>query len=247
MRAAVTYNLPCDVRAESGGYPIHMKSRFFAIQPGSRGPRVLIEAPMQHGVVVPLRPDDEIELFFRVDQTRYTYQPIILDRTQFKLRDGVVARALQISYPQRLTHGQRREYFRVEITEDIPMPLHIGLMPRGREEWSPTAPVAFTREAEVVNVSGGGLAFDLREEISRGMRIGNHLVCDLTLPNGERIALHGRVVAMHHIRGQRLVRYGVEFVGLDKFMDLRVSQDRLLRYVVDLQRKQLARRSGLHD
>lgn len=247
MRAAVGYNLPCDVRADLGGYPVHLKSRFFTMEAGPQGPQVVIEAPMQNNVVVPLRPGEPVSVFFRVDQVRYTYPTTILDRREFTLSGGDRTRALATAYPHRMLRGQRREYFRIAIPPDAPIPVNIGLVARGATDPTRASNIAFRSQTEIVNMSASGLAFDLWEEFSRSLRSGDRILCDIPLPNGSTVSLHGRVVNTYFMRGQRIVRYGVEFVDLETSVDLKMAQNRLLRYVVDVQRERLAERSGLYD
>ncbi len=247
MRAAVEYNLPCEIWVDSRGYPVQAKSRFFTLQAGAEAPSVIVEAPVSDGTILPLRPGQEVEVYFRVDDTRYMYQATVLKRGEFPLSSGQAARALEITYPQRLSRGQKRAYYRVPVSRLHPVELRYGLVDRKTPDPVVRPSVLFRGRTEVIDLSAGGVAFDLPERNRLLVRPGNRLICEFSLPNDERLTLHGRVAHRYALRGERALRYGLQFIDIHRQLNFKVAHDRLLRYVVEVQRESLAKRSGMHD
>ena len=247
MRAAVEYNLPCEIWVDSHGYPLQAKSRFFGLQAKSDAPCVIVEAPVLDGTILPLRPGQEVEVYFRVDDTRYMYHATVLNRGDFALNSGLVARALEITYPKSLARGQKRSHFRVPVSRVRPVELRYGLVDRKTPDPVARPAILFRGKSELVDLSAGGLAFDLPERNGLLVRPGRRLLCEFTLPTKERLTLHGRVAHRYPVHRENALRYGVQFVDIHRSVDFKAAHDRLLRYVVEVQRESLAKRSGIHE
>lgn len=250
MRAAVAYNLPCDVWVDNGdGYRVRGKSRFFSLEPGttSGGAHVIIEAPVTDGHVVPVRPGEPVDIYFRVNEHRYMYRATVLTRMDYELASRRTARALRITYPRHIVRGQKREYYRIAVPVSAPVELTYGVLDSATAVPILEPRVVYSGKTEILNLSGGGLAFEVPMHLRLNLRVGQRIVCAFTLPNGYEIEMQGRVANAYRIRGRAVVRFGVEFIDVEKAVDFRIAQDQLLRYIVGVQREQLARRSGLHD
>ena len=247
IRSAVSYNLPCDLWLDADGYRIRGKSRFFGMSAGLEGSYVLVEAPVADGHIVPVRPGEFLDVYFRVDEQRYMYRATVLGRTEYQLPNRHIARALEITYPDRMTRGQKREFYRISVPLHSPLELTFGVM-----DANVTDPIAeprtmYSHTADVRNLSGSGLAFELSDRLQLNIRQGHRLLCAFTLPTGEFIELQGNVVNILRIRGRGVIRCGVEYIDLDKAVAFRMAQDTMLRYIVSVQRDQMARRSGIRD
>lgn len=247
MREAVTYGLPCDIWVNSRGVPVQAKSRFFGMQAADDVPHVVVEAPVLDGTIVPLRPGEDVDVFFMVDNVRYTYRARVISRGRFPLNGGGVARSLEISYPRRLTRGQKREFFRTTISLIRPIELQLGLMdPKSADPISNPA-VLFRRRSVIVNLSGGGLAFDLPQQHRLLLRPGQRLLCHFSLPSTQTLELQGRVTHRLPVSAERATRFGMRFIDVHRAVRFRTAHDRVLRYVARVQREMLAKRSGLRE
>lgn len=141
--------------------------------------------------------------------------------------------ALLLPVPSRLLHLQRREFMRREppvgaLTCRFPSPLRAG-------EWT---------EATIRDIGGGGLAvLGTREQIQ--FVVGDVLSdCRIHLPEFGDVVVDLRVrhLIERQARGRDLAQAGCEFVDLDA-----ASQRKLFRYLMQLDREELARRRLLDD
>ena len=141
--------------------------------------------------------------------------------------------ALLLPLPQRLLHLQRREFMRREppvgaLTCRFPSPAQQG-------QWI---------DATIRDIGGGGLAIlGTREQIrfAVGDVVGG---CRISLPEfGDvEVDLRVRHVVERQHRGRDLAQAGCEFVDLDA-----AAQRKLFRYLMQLDREELARRRLLDD
>lgn len=138
--------------------------------------------------------------------------------------------ALRVGLPERLLHLQRRELMRRE-----PPPGALECLVPARDPGSPPT------VATIRDIGGGGLAV-LVTNAALALEPGDLLPgCMIELPElgAVEVTLHVRHVRQVRQRGTNVRHAGCEFVDLPA-----AAQARLFRYLMQLDREQLARRRG---
>lgn len=138
--------------------------------------------------------------------------------------------ALSLPMPDRLLHLQRRELMRRE-----PPPNTLSCLVPGRNRAPGAAPTLTT----IRDIGGGGLAV-LAPDDSLTLAPGDVLPgCMIELPDVGTVEVTLRVCHVRHVqqRGKDIRQAGCEFVDLPA-----ASQTKLFRYLMQLDREQLARR-----
>lgn len=141
--------------------------------------------------------------------------------------------ALRVPLPHRLLHLQRRELMRRE-----PPPDALNCLVPARDSASGAPPIATT----IRDIGGGGLAV-LATDASLALAPGDLLTgCVIELPGlgAVEVDLHVRHVRQVRQRGKDVRHAGCEFVDLPA-----ATQAKLFRYLMQLDREQLARRREL--
>ncbi|MFD0737727.1 flagellar brake protein [Lysobacter koreensis] len=164
----------------------------------------------------------------------------VLDKVTLRFSSGPPAlgshggrQALHLPVPERLLHMQRRELMR---REPVTGPLHCLVY--GRDPADPRAPT----HATIRDIGGGGLAL-LTPDDDLPLAPGDLLPgCELELPGVDPVVVTLRVCHVRHItqRGREVRQAGCAFVDLPA-----AAQTRLFRYLMQLDREQLARRREL--
>ena len=138
--------------------------------------------------------------------------------------------ALRLPVPERLLHLQRRELMR---REPPPGALNCLVPGRGPATGSPPTPTT------IRDIGGGGLAV-LAPDDALALAPGDLLPgCVIELPElgAVEVTLRVRHIRQVHQRGKDIRQAGCEFVDLSA-----TAQSKLFRYLMQLDREQLARR-----
>jgi c-di-GMP-binding flagellar brake protein YcgR len=149
-------------------------------------------------------------------------------------RPGVVdgLPALEVELPRKLIHLQRRDYVRREPVTELACTLRIA------DETGSARTVA----AKIADISGGGLAVLSSDEAMPQPEVGDVMPdVVLTLPDNAPLTVRLRVqhVVEFEQRGRQVWRAGCQFVELSTR-----DEERLLRYVMHLDRLHAAKRRG---
>lgn len=169
--------------------------------------------PIRKGEIVTLRKGSKITVNFMKNGANHAFQAEILDRARTPLP------VLIVKMPVEAKKRQRRSWVRV------PASLDFSFAPLSDK---PGAELVF-KEAQTLDISGGGLMFGSQQEF----KLGDMIKLTLNLPSG-RLELKAKVVRVIPMPDQPRRRYQI---GLE-FEEIKERQrDRVMRYIFDQQRK----------
>ncbi len=192
----------------------------------------------------PISKNQELEIFFELQQKRYLFDSQLLDHTQFTLNEST-SHAFKISLPEVLRSGDMREYFRVEtgikhaITvkfniykADSQTPVMSSLIKGKAEDY----------EGEMLDISGGG--FSLREKpdnISFPLEKGDKINARFMLreEDGE-IEIWSMISNVRKFKDTHTKIFGLHFLGKEKNANIGALRTKIFRYVMDRQRENIA-------
>lgn len=165
--------------------------------------------------LVSLRIDTEVEVIFFDESSTYAFNARIVDR----ISSPIYAYILSIS--SEVKKIQRRKYFRVPVI----YPLSVSKIILNKL----SEPI----KGSTLNLSGGGMLFQLSESLDVGTRIS----VELNLPN-LKVNTYAKVVRTTRDEENKFSIMGAEFEGLSV-----QERDKIIHFVLNIQRNLL--RKGL--
>lgn len=219
--------------------PDACRSRFVELPKAA----LAVEVPSRLGRSVPVRPDERIEIYFRIKEHRYYFQTKVESRSRIAITERFDLPVLLIAPPRRIERRQRRQFVRIAVPEVDRLMAHLWLVddPDRPDETSQLPP------AEVLDISGGGMRVLLEGKKRGRVREGQqaHLHVDLT----DGRAPLKLVAHVEHVDRTlpQAVRFGLHFEGLDETPEARAIRDRVLKFVVCREREELKRMKKLRE
>ena len=216
-------------------------SRFLAVE--GKKESLLVDRPTADSPTSqPLSVGEVLEGQFLHGRYRYRFETRIESHREAQAGARMV-HAIQITYPQTLLDGERREYYRVDFSPQKPMMVRFHHYPR--EEKGPVVSTLIKGEPELfeavgVDISGGGLSIRGmgRNRLSSVER-GDLLFCSFSLKEEDGpFELWCRVRSRRHIPEADVFLLGLEFVE-DKNPQLKAIRNRIMRFVVMRQREMM--------
>jgi c-di-GMP-binding flagellar brake protein YcgR len=183
----------------------------------------IIAAPIFEGNIYPLRLGWHFNAYFRIKDDLYKFRGKIVGRGS---NDGIAH--IRIEASGNIIKIQRREFFRFECY----VPISYRLVSIGHIE-ADNIPY---KNAVTCDLSGGGCAIKLEEEI----KLGEIVECKLDLGEDENVYFQGRVV--RSVKRREDPKYGFEIGILYRKIDYR-DKEAVIKYIFEQQRK--LRKKGL--
>lgn len=177
---------------------------------------IKVTMPFVRGEIVPLRMGLDLEMYFTGEMAAYSYSTKTIDR-EFEQVPILI-----LSYPQKKKRIQRREYFRLEVKEEMSYRLLN----------SDLEPISDMKQATTIDISGGGVKLVSKENIPNGTLLEIYLKIT-TLENTPIIS---RVVNIFDLPEGTAV--GVKFIEIANH----VRED-IISWLFDYQRE--LRRKGM--
>jgi c-di-GMP-binding flagellar brake protein YcgR len=220
------------------------KSRFLEFNPDQRF--LIIDEPSPENKDAALiMKNQALECFFEYKTFRYLFLTKVLDHNDYILKKQRL-HALKISMPDKLSDGERREYFRVEVAPKNPLSSRFLIYKNGSD-----TPVSSTIlkgqpnwfDGQIHDLSGGGLCLYSKDkafllDLEKGDRLE---LCFRLKAGGEEIKLWAEVRNVRHIENLDVHAWGVRFFETGINPSLKKFRTLIMRYVVDRQREILSR------
>ena len=213
------------------------RSRF--IRAAGREPA--IEVPSRRGHLVPVRPGEKVEVYFRLGRNRYWFSSAVRERSSLDLSPDLKLPVLILRQPKAIELRQRRRYYRIQFR--VTDTLLAGL-------WRVGDPIGDVAPAElppmeVLDVSAGGMRLLHAEKENCPVHEMDMLVASLPLElNAPPLKLTSHVLWVTKV-AEGATHVGVEFTGLDENREGGMIRDKVQRFVAEREREELRRMKGL--
>lgn len=220
------------------------KSRFLEFNPAQKF--IILDEPSPENKDAGLiMKNQALECFFEYKTFRYLFQTRVLDHVDYFMNQQRI-HAVKVACPDKLSDGERREYFRVEVSPKIPIlarfliyktgmgtPVESSLL-KGQPHWF---------EGQVQDISGGGLCIYSKDKaFVLDLEKGDRLVLHFRLkPGTEELKLWAEVRNVRHIENLNVHAWGVRFFENNQNPGLKKHRSQIMRYVVERQREILSR------
>lgn len=186
-----------------------------------------------------LQPGTIVNTVLWANRKRYAFSSQIEPPLKMRIGGGVV-QATVLTAPARILFEQRRETFRLVDWVQPPVRARFWTFPpEGLPEGAaPPLPVQGEGTLQDLSVGGVGLLtdLDLAGRLAGMTHLGLYFVLDSREPP---VTCKTRITSIRPYQGGRRLRVGGEFVEVLERRDYKQNLDRLTRYVVDLERRQL--------
>ena len=237
---ACARNAPVELQYRAAdGERLIAKSRVLGVD----AERVFLDAPHSIGQDVVFQRDQELEGYLLINEVRYAFKSRVRELdAMVRINAEKRTVGMVIDRPDSVVEGQRRTHFRVSVIANEPIQIQIhGAIPGS----SGACPVdAHVFEASLVNLSVGGAGLRVSPIDCRTIRVGDDLFMTFHLPEEDQeFYFLTEVRQIWAIPGDAAKRVGVKIKPWPSPRDIRRTQQRLQRYITQVQRARL-RRAG---
>jgi len=240
LELACAYNVPLVISTESKGETYQYKSRMLDIRRKPSANTLIIDHPVTSGPAIALKPDTLISVFFALERDRYLFESSVCGKTSFALSSRKEISVLEITYPNMLSSGDRRSYYRVPAPATKPISVDCGLV-SGTADWYIQEPGSWNfpshvqLQGHIIDISVGGMLLMVEQSDVRIPAVGTRLGLRFSLaPDETPVTLKGVVKRIEQKATDR--RIGIQFIDTDEKFEYKLSINRLYRYVADRQR-----------
>jgi len=198
---------------------------------------VLVEVPSRRGHMVPVRPGEDVEVYFRLKDRRYWFASRVESRSFVSLSSDLKLPVLTLRQPQTLTLRQRRRHYRVKFNVTAHLMAGLWLMADPPEE----APASALPSMEALDLSAGGVR--LLYPYGEGCPVDKDDLLTLSLPlwpEQSPVSLAARVIRVSRVVAG-VTHIAVTFTDLDESPEGRMTRDKLVRFVTQREREELQR------
>lgn len=223
------------------GKKLTFGSRFFEMD--SNGKYIIIAQPFGEGdTYQSLVRKDEIEVFFVEKGFRFMFPSQVLKRDKFKLHGDAETPVLIIKCPKDIFDGERRNFFRVPVPVDPPMPILYRSYFESGQSFEETGEFDIAdinmNEMLIHDLSGGGLSF--RGKLgSMDVMVGDIINMKFKLRKGEKtIRIEGLINNSRKSADGKATIKGIEFMP-DRSDEYRSAIKKISRYVMERQREMI--------
>jgi c-di-GMP-binding flagellar brake protein YcgR len=242
LRLACARGLPLDVRIVGDQPVVEYRSRFLGIEGGAKEPLLIIEAPGTGGSIIPVRPGRTIRATYFHDSRYHSFAAEVVGRGKFVLNPETTVSSLQLSLPEDIWPERKREYFRIPVDANPPIPVKLAIMARGTRR---PGRIRARETGILTDIGGGGIGFCVPEGRSLMLDLGTRVTVEFSLPSDdeEPIYLMSRVCFCLRKAKEREVLFGVQFIDVDSDVEYKRGVNRILKYVAEEQRRSLRQRT----
>jgi len=199
----------------------------------AKGRHVTIEVPSRQGRPVPIRPEERVEVYFRLGPQRYWFASKVRERTTVRLSATLELQVLVLDRPSKVELRQRRGNFRVSLRR---LMARLWRLPRESD-----APPEALPAMEVLDLSAGGARLLNDHAAECPLSPGDRLVATFPLGSGWPDTTVRAAVARCAPAGEGVSHVGLQFLGLDDTVEGRQIQDRLHRFITEREREEIRR------
>jgi len=204
---------------------------------------IYLDRPETAGVPVTFAQKRKLDGYLLLNDLRYAFRTTVVDlRCMVKLNDEKRVVGMVLRRPKELKEGQRRSHFRVSLFGDEPIPVELH---EATADEDGTCPIRARRlPATLGNLSVGGAGVNVATFDVREVRVDEKFFLTFQLPGEEEpftfLTEVRQVWALGH---GEVTRVGLKNRQWPTPRAVRRMQERLNKYITDLQRNRL-RRTG---
>ncbi len=235
LAEACLRNLRGDVECIAGD---RVSQRFSTRMLEFRDKVLLVECPTEKGIDKPPTPGTEMEIYFRVDDLRYSVTGRLDRPVRYALSAAARVSALRIERIRAVHVKQRRNFYRLSVLGLGDVPVYMNFT----EEETPPGPAVMV-EGIILNVSAGGLAVrcDMKESVPLA-RVEEILVRFFLPDMQESFAWLCRIVHERKVLRSDSRVFGLEFAESRNDRSSNREAERIHQFVIGQQRKKIHRR-----
>ena len=179
---------------------------------------IKILTPYSKGELIPVRKNLFLEVYYTDERAAYRFYTRVIQREREPLP------ALYLEQPSEVERIQRRDYFRLEVTEDIK---YSRIDEEGQQ-------LEDYQQTKMLDISGGGIKMKLNDTVPpEGTEI--RILLDIEALQG--IPVKGRIVQIYNLKNREKAA-GVEFVDINPQL-----REAIVSWIFNKQREM--RRKGL--
>ncbi|MFW6381071.1 MAG: flagellar brake protein [Bacillota bacterium] len=179
---------------------------------------IKVVPPYDKGELLPLRRNLELKVYFTGDDAAFYFESKVIGREREPIP------LIVLTPPETLKRIQRRNYFRLEVSE----PIYYRRLDEEEE------PLEEFRESKTVDVSGGGVKMVLDQPLEAD----DLLELYLNIPDIDDVPILGKVRQIYTLPDDYTKAAGIEFIRISSRI-----RDTIVGWLFDYQRK--LRRRGL--
>jgi c-di-GMP-binding flagellar brake protein YcgR len=251
LELACSYNSPLSIHAESGGKAHQFTSSMLDMKKAPTPHALIIGHPFTEETAAPIRPGDEIEVFFAIEQGRYAFDAKVVEKARHDPGDGRKIPAFEITYPASLKNGQRRAHYRVPSPLHIPIDVACTIIDNGKarktiDSGGAEHPASDMRlGARTINISVGGMLLTFLKGDAELASVGDRLALMFSLEEDETpLEIDGIIRRIEKKASTEEVRAGVEFIDTGETFEYKLAINRLYKYVAEKQKENPAPETG---
>lgn len=187
---------------------------------------ISISVPVSEGKYAVLNKEDIISVIYVNKNNTYKFESKIIGRKVEKIP------IILISLPKKIVKIQRREFVRIPLIQDINYKCFKDVVPDKKTIKAIVENNLLKGEGHLVDLSGNGMKIKISDDVS----IGDVIISKISLKD-EDIIVKGKIVRIQKDYDNRNV-CGIKFINM-----LDSDSEKIISYVFEIMRKQLARRS----
>lgn len=240
LKNCCDFNENLTVFSKAGAQIDVYKSRFLEVDFTQKFIIIDEPSPENQGASLIMKNQD-LECFFEYKVYRYLFAARVLDHCPFSL-NGKRLHALKLKLPDKLTDGDRREYFRVEVS--LKQPITARFLIYKGDSATPLMSTILKGEpdrfeAMVHDLSGAGLCLYSKDKALNGeLAKGDRIEMFFTLkPGGDELHLWAEVRNGRFLDNLGVHAWGVRFLEPRQNPDMNKCRNQLLRFVIERQRE----------
>jgi c-di-GMP-binding flagellar brake protein YcgR len=180
-------------------------------------PGIVITGLYREGAPLPVRLEQPIKVYYTTDRAAYVFRSTILRRSNKPIP------VLLIEKPESVKRIQRRDYFRLEVSGSVDLYQKEGRSAKARK----------IAEAELLDISGGGIKIELADNFSTDELFYIHLKSVLD----KKQLIKSSIVRKAKVNAE-LYSYGLEFMDISDGL-----REEIIQWIFTYQREN--RRRGL--
>ncbi|MFW6273423.1 MAG: flagellar brake protein [Halanaerobium sp.] len=156
---------------------------------------IIITGLYREGASLPVRLEQPIKVYYTTDRAAYVFNSKILKRSNKPFP------VLMIEKPESVKRIQRRDYFRLEVSGTVDL----------YQKETDSAAADKLAEAELLDISGGGIKIELRKNLKTDEIIYVHLRHVLN----EKELIKSSIIRKKKVNAE-LYNYGLEFIEISE-------------------------------
>ena len=229
LEAACARNQSVEIRCESSGTLQVAQSRLLAVDDTA----AYLDSPQHDGRGVRFAEQAVVDIHLSADEGGQMFRSRVTQSVcEIKLNSVKTVIGMAVSLPAQLEQTQRRESFRVSLTDLEPIVAKLHVASRSDPNCCPLNTERFV--GLIADLSAGGLALRVDGSQRRSFRVREHYFVSYALPDG-----HGEMTCLvevrhiHAILDEEVTRLGVQFISWNE-PNTKLNVDRMRQFGTEL-------------